>query len=285
MRKALTLLMLALLVVLPLAGCGTATEKGGDTSQGAANNKPLKVGATAVPHAEILNEVVKPKLKEKGIDLEVVVFQDYVLPNTQLAEGALDANYFQHIKWLEATNKEKGYKLVPVAGVHIEPLGLYPNKQKGYKSVNDLPDGATIAITNGASEWLRVFRLLEAAGLIKLKDGVGEKVTEKDIVDNPKRIKFTQVDPAMLPRTLEDPKIDAAVINTNFAIEGGLVPIKDAIFREDETSPYVNVLVTREDNKNDPRIQELVNVLLSEDVKKYIEEKYKGAVLPAQKTF
>lgn len=284
MRKALTLLMLALLVVLPLAGCGTATEKGGDASQGTAN-KPLKVGATAVPHAEILNEVVKPKLKEKGIDLEVVVFQDYVLPNTQLAEGALDANYFQHIPWLEATNKEKGYKLVPVAGVHIEPLGLYPNKKKGYKSVNDLPDGATIAITNGASEWLRVFRLLEAAGLIKLKEGIGEKVTEKDIVDNHKHIKLTQVDPAMLPRTLEDPKIDAAVINTNFAIEGGLVPTKDAIFREDENSPYVNVLVTREDNKNDPRIQELVKVFLSEDVKKFIEEKYKGAVVPAQKAF
>lgn len=284
MRKGLLLLVLALLFVLPLAGCGTATEKGGDASQGA-SDKPLKVGATAVPHAEILNGVVKPKLKEKGIDLEVVVFQDYVLPNTQLAEGALDANYFQHIKWLEATNKEKGYKLVPVAGVHIEPIGLYANKQKGYKSVSDLPNGATIAITNGSSEWLRVFRLLEAAGLIKLRDGVDEKVTEKDIVENPKGIKFTQVDPAMLPRTLEDPKIDAAVINTNFAIEAGLTPTKDAIFREDENSPYVNVLATREDNKNDPRIQELVKVFLSEDVKKFIEEKYKGAVVPAQKTF
>ncbi|MCF6092378.1 MetQ/NlpA family ABC transporter substrate-binding protein [Microaerobacter geothermalis] len=272
MKKFGILAVLVLALTVVLAGCGGKEEV-------------LKVGATAVPHAEVLNEVVKPALEKEGIKLEVVVLQDYVTPNTMLAEKELDANYFQHIPWLENTNKEKGLNLIPLVGVHIEPMGAYSNKEKAYQSIDELPNGATVAVTNSSSEIGRVLALLEANGLIKLKDGVGINGQLTDIVENPKNLKFTQLDPAMLPRAIEDPKVDLAVINTNFALQANLVPAKDALILEDADSPYVNVLAIRPDNKEDARIQKLAEVLLSEEVKTFIEEKYAGAVVPAQKKY
>ncbi|MBE3596454.1 MAG: MetQ/NlpA family ABC transporter substrate-binding protein [Hydrogenibacillus sp.] len=278
MHKKLLAFAVVLLLAVGLVACGSQKGQGSDGSSAGV----LKVGASQEPHAQILNDVVKPKLKEEGIDLQVVVFQDYVQPNTKLYEKELDANYFQHIPFLERTNQEKGYNLVAVAGVHIEPLGAYVAKGKTYTSAADLPDGAQIAITNDPTNVGRMLLLLEREGLIKLKEGAGSDAGVADIVDNPKHLEFLPMDAPLLPRALDDPKVDLALINTNFALQAGLNPVKDAIFMEDETSPYVNVLATRPDNKDDPKIQRLVDVLLSEDVKNYIEEKYKGAVVPAQ---
>lgn len=271
--KKILLIILSAATILVLSACGKKDEN------------TLKVGASTVPHAEILKEVVKPELEKEGIKLEIVEFQDYVLPNTQLYEKELDANYFQHIPWLENTNKEKGYDLVPVAGVHIEPIGAYANKSKGYTSIDQLPDGATVAVTNSASEIGRIMALLEANGLIQLKEGVGINGTIDDIVSNPKNLKFLQIDPPMLPRSLEDPKVDIAVINTNFALQANLNPVTDSLILENADSPYVNVLAARPDNKNDEKIKKLAKILTSDAVKKYIEEKYKGAIVPAPKLF
>ncbi len=284
MKKLLSTLM-AGLMALTLAACGQAPADN-KPAQNAANapaaeqqkEVTLKVGATAVPHAEILNQVVKPLLEKEGIKLDVVLFQDYVLPNTQLAEKELDANYFQHIPWLENTNKEKGLNLTWVAGVHIEPLGIYSNKAKAYKDVASLPQGAKVAITNGQGEQGRVLALLQSAGLLKLKDGVGINGTVADIVD--KKIELVELEPPMLPRALDDAAVDAAVINSNFAMEAGLVPAKDAIYLEKgENNPYVNVLAVRPDNKDSEPIKKLAQALTSPEVKEFIEKNYKGSVL------
>lgn len=280
MKKAVTA-FLAGLLALSLAACGQGEQQpgGGETNAPAAGETvTLKVGATAVPHAEILNQVVKPKLEAEGINLEVVVFQDYVLPNTQLAEKELDANYFQHIPWLEATNKNKGLDLTWVAGVHIEPMGIYSNKEKQYKDIASLPQGAKVAITNGQSEHGRVLALLEKAGLLKLKEGVGINGSTADIVE--KKVELVELDPAMLPRAIDDPAIDAAVINSNFALEAGLNPSQDAIYLESgENNPYVNVLAVRQDNKDSEAIKKLAAALTSPEVKDFIEQNYKGSVM------
>lgn len=272
MKKSLFILA-AIIMIFSLTACG---GNGGEV---------IKVGATPVPHAEILNEVVKPELAKQGITLEVVTFQDYQLPNTQLAEKQLDANFFQHLPFLETTNKEKNYTLVAVAGVHIEPVGIYSNKEKKYTSIDQIPSGGTIAVTNDPSNLGRFLALLEKNNLIKLKEGVGINGTLQDIAENPKNYQFLSMDAPLLPRAIEDPKVDAAVINTNFAMQAGLNPLKDALVLEDKDSPYVNILVTRSDNKDDPKIKKLAEVLTSDAVKKYIEEKYKGAIVPAQKLF
>ena len=270
-------LRIALAVAVLLFGA-SACGGGGDTP----SSQTLTVGATAVPHAEILSDVVKPELAKEGIDLNVVIFQDYIQPNEKLYEKELDANYFQHLPFLEQTNKEKGYNLIPLVGVHIEPMGAYVAKGKSYKSAQDLPNNATVAITNDPTNVGRMLLLLERQGLIKLKEGVGPKAQLTDIVENPKNLKFLQMDAAMLPKALDDPKVDLALINTNFALQAGLNPLKDAIFLEDSSSPYVNVLAVRPESKDDPRIQKLAELLLSPAVKEYIEKKYQGAVVPAQ---
>lgn len=262
-----------LLSFLLLAACGTAPQRSGSV---------LKVGASQEPHAQILRDVAAPELKKEGIDLQVVVFQDYVQPNTKLYEGELDANYFQHIPFLQRTNKEKGYDLVPICGVHIEPIGAYVPKGKPYTRASDLPDGAIIALTNDPTNQGRALLLLQREGLIQLKEGAGTEATVTDIALNPKHLEFLPMDAPLLPRALEDPKVDLAFINTNFALQAGLNPLKDTIFMEDSSSPYVNVVAVREKNKGDERVQALCRVLLSPAVKQYIEEKYKGAVVPAQ---
>lgn len=283
MKKILSTLMVGALA-LTLAACGQASTEqkpAEGTNQGAQGGKEavtLKVGATAVPHAEILNQVVKPLLEKENVQLEVVTFQDYVLPNTQLAEKELDANYFQHIPWLEQTNKEKNLNLTYAAGVHIEPMGVYSNKAKAYKDIASIPAGAKVAITNGQGEHGRVLALLEKAGLLKLKEGVGINGTIADIVE--KKVELVELEPPMLPRALDDAAVDAAVINSNFALEAGLNPSKDSIFLESgENNPYVNVLAVRDDNKDSEGIKKLAKALTSPEVKDFIEKTYGGSVL------
>jgi D-methionine transport system substrate-binding protein len=235
----------------------------------------LNVAATAVPHAEIL-EFVKPQLTEQGVDLEVKVFTDYVQPNIQVSEKRLDANFFQHQPYLDEFNKGKGTELVSVAGVHIEPFGAYSSK---HKSLDELPKGATVVIPNDATNGGRALLLLQKAGVITLKDGAGITATPKDIAENPKNIKIRELEAATLPRVLT--QVDLALINTNYALEAKLNPTEDALFIEGNDSPYVNILVARPDNKDSAAMQKLIKALHSEEVKQFINEKYKGAVVPA----
>jgi len=260
-----TLLPLLAATLLALAGCG----------QKAADDTHLSVAATAVPHAEILN-VVKPMLASEGITLDVKVFADYVQPNQQVAQKQIDVNYFQTEPYLDQFNRERGTHLVTVVGVHIEPFGAYSRK---LKSIDQLPDGASVTLPNDPSNNSRALLLLAKHGLITLKDPSNELSTQKDITANPKHLKLRELEAAMLPRTLDE--VDLSLINTNYALAAGLNPTKDALLIEDKESPYVNYLVARPDNKDDPRIQALAKALTSPEIKAFIEQKYQGAVLPA----
>lgn len=255
--------------LLLLAGC-SSSQPGGD-----ANTQKLVVAATAVPHAEILKQV-KPILAKEGVELEIKVFADYVQPNVQVLEKTIDANYFQTRPYLDAFNRERGTHLIMVTGVHIEPFGAYSRK---LKSIDQLADGATVSLPNDPSNGGRALLLIARHGLITLKDPGNELSSPKDIVANPKHLKFRELEAAMLPRTLDE--VDLALINTNYALAAGLNPIKDALLIEDKDSPYVNGLVARTDNQDDPRIQKLAKALNSPEVKVFIEQKYQGAVLPA----
>ena len=263
LRRAVLLSALA----LTLAACGQSKPAG---------DGPLKVGATAVPHAEIL-EQVKPILADEGIDLQIVVFYDYVQPNTQLAEGRLDANYFQTKPYLDEFNKARGASLVTVAGVHVEPLGAYSRR---YKSLAELPAGSDVALPNDASNTGRSLLLLQKAGLITLHKGQDPLQTVADISGNPKGLKFRELEAATLPRVLD--QVALAVINTNYALDAQLSPRNDALALEDGDSPYVNYLVTRPDNRDDPRIKALAAALTSQQIKDYINRTYEGAVVPAK---
>lgn len=235
----------------------------------------LTVAATAVPHAEILKQV-QPILAKEGVRLEIKVFADYVQPNTQVAERQIDLNYFQTKPYLDAFNREHGTALVPIVGVHIEPFGAYSRK---LKSIDQLPQDATVAIPNDPSNEGRALLLLAQHGLITLKDPANALATVKDITANPKQLKFKELEAAMLPRTLDE--VDLALINTNYALAAGLNPVKDALLIESKDSPYVNYLVGRADNAHDPRVEKLAKALTSPAIKAFIETKYKGAVLPA----
>lgn len=264
MMKKWLIGLLALVMMLATTACGAGKK----------DEATIRVGATQVPHAEILNHV-KPILEKQGVHLEVRVFQDYVLPNKSVEEGELDANYFQHIPWMEASNKEQGWHLVKVVGVHIEPMGAYSKK---YKSKSQIPNGATVALPNATSEMTRVLLLLDQQGLIKLDNRQGDK-TLNNIKSNPKNLKFKPLEPAILPRVLD--QVDVAIINTNYALQANLNPVKDSLFIEDKNSPYVNVLAVKAGNEKKPAIQKLAKALTSPEVKKFIEQKYKGAVVPA----
>jgi len=241
----------------------------------AASAEKLVVGATQVPHSEIL-EVIKPVLAKDGVELDIKVFSDYVQPNLQLVDKELDANFFQHQPYLETFKKDRGAKLVAVGLVHVEPFGGYSRK---VKSLDALPDGATVAIPNDPSNSGRALLLLQKQGLIKLKDPSNITATPMDIAENPKKLKFRELEAAILPRALDD--VALALINTNYAMEAGLVPTKDALFIEGAESPYANIVVAREDNKDDPSVKKLVNALQTPEVKAFIEKQYKGAVVPA----
>jgi D-methionine transport system substrate-binding protein len=240
-----------------------------------AHAETLTVAATPVPHAEIL-EFVKPALAKEGVDLKVKVFTDYIQPNVQVAEKRLDANFFQHQPYLDEFNKAKGTDLVAVTGVHLEPLGAYSSKIKDLK---DLPGGANVVIPNDATNGGRALLLLDKAGVIKLKDSKNILSTLKDIEQNPKDLKFRELEAATIPRVLT--QVDLALINTNYALEAKLDPSKDALVIEGNDSPYVNILVSRADNKDSDAMKKLAAALHSPQVKQFITEKYKGAVLPA----
>ncbi|KJH77260.1 MULTISPECIES: MetQ/NlpA family ABC transporter substrate-binding protein [Pseudomonas] len=235
----------------------------------------LTVAATPVPHAEIL-EFIKPALAKDGVDLKVKVFTDYVQPNVQVAEKRLDANFFQHQPYLDEFNKAKGTNLVAIAGVHLEPLGAYSSK---HKTLADLPGGANVVIPNDATNGGRALLLLQKAGLIKLKDSNNILSSVKDITENSKDLKFRELEAATIPRVLT--QVDLALINTNYALEAKLDPSKDALVIEGNDSPYVNILVARPDDKDSEDMKKLVAALHSPEVKAFILEKYKGAVLPA----
>nr|WP_245588290.1 MetQ/NlpA family ABC transporter substrate-binding protein [Brackiella oedipodis] len=238
-------------------------------------NETLSVATNPIPHGEILAHV-KPALEKEGIDLKIREFTDYIQPNVQLAEKQFDANFIQHQPYMDTFNKERGTHIVSVGAVHIEPFAAYSKK---IKDIKDLKDGATIAVPNDPSNGARALLLLEKNGLIKLKDPSNTLATAADVTENPKKLKFKELDGAMLPRVLDD--VDLALINTNYALEAGLNPVQDALLIEDKDSPYANLLAVNKGNENDPKVQKLLKALQSEDVKKFISDKYKGAIVPA----
>lgn len=241
---------------------------------GLANAGTLKVGATPVPHAEIL-EFVKPIVAKQGVELEVVEFNDYVQPNLAVSDGELDANFFQHRPYLDTFVADHGSDLVAVSGVHIEPMGVYSSS---IKSIDELKDGDVVAIPNDPTNGGRALLLLHSAGLIKVSDPADVTTTVLDIVENPKNIDFKELEAAQLPRSLSD--VACAVINTNFAMPAGLNPLKDAILIENSDSPYVNILVANSESAKNPDMKVLVDAIESKETADFITEKYQGAVLP-----
>lgn len=235
----------------------------------------LSVAATPVPHAELL-EFVKPALAKEGVNLDIKVFTDYVQPNQQVADGHIDANFFQHKPYLDTFNKEHKTDLVSVAVVHVEPFGAYSTK---IKSLDELKEGALVAIPNDPSNGARALLLLQKAGVLTLKDPSNILATSRDVDQNPKKLKFKELEAATLPRVLAD--VDIALINTNYALEAGLNPTKDALAIEGADSPYVNLIAVAAKSKDDPRVAKLIQALHSEDVKKFIADKYKGSIVPA----
>lgn len=242
---------------------------------GSASAETLSVAATAVPHAEIL-DFIKPTLAAQGVELKVRVFNDYVQPNVQVAEKRIDANYFQTRPYLEGFNASRGTQLEIVIGVHVEPFGAYSSR---HRSLAELPQGANIAIPNDVGSIDRALRLLAKASLLTLKNADGTQASVKDIDANPKQLKFRELESATLPRVLG--QVDMAMINTNYALDAKLDPTRDALAIEDASSPYVNYLVARPDNRDAPAIRKLAAALTSPDVKAFIARRYKGAVLPA----
>lgn len=245
------------------------------TQPALAQDKPLKIGVTAGPHAQIF-DVVKQEAAKQGLELKVIEFSDYVQPNAALAAGDLDMNGYQHQPYLDSANADRGYKLVSIAKTVIFPIGIYSKKVKDLK---DLKEGAQIGIPNDPTNGGRALLLLQEQGLIKLDPSVGLKATPIDVVENPRKLRFVELDAAQLPRSLDD--TDASAVNTNFAMEAGLDPNKDAIVRESSESPYANVLVVREQDKTHPDLLKLVSIYQSPAVKAFIAEKFKGAVVAA----
>ncbi|MET9455979.1 MetQ/NlpA family ABC transporter substrate-binding protein [Streptomyces canus] len=272
MRNAikLTTVLAAGALTFGLSACGSSgSDSASDTSG------PLVVAASPTPHAEILNYVKENLAKKAGLDLEVKEFTDYVTPNTATEDGSVGANYFQNQPYLDDFNKKRGTHIVPVVTVHLEPLGLYSHK---VKSADALKSGATIAVPNDSVNEARALKLLDANGIITLKDGVGNEATPSDIAKNPKNLTFKELEAAQTPRSLDD--VDAAVVNGNYAIEADLKPATDALVLESaKNNPYGNFLAVKDGNEDDPRVKKLAKLLTSAEVKKFIEDKYAGSVL------
>lgn len=267
MKKFLTGAILGI-SALALAACGNEES-----------NK-LVVGASNVPHAEIL-EQVKPILEEQGIELQIETYQDYILPNKDLESGDLDANYFQHIPYLEGQIKDNGYDFVNAGGIHIEPIGVYSKK---YKTLEELPEGATIIMSNSVADHGRLLSLLEAKGLIKLADGIDKTAAEvTDIVENDKNLNFdANYESALLVQLYENNEGDAVLINSNYAIDAGIDPLTDSIALEDKESPYVNVVAVKEEDKDKKEIKALVDALHSEKIQQFILDEWGGSVVPVK---
>ncbi|WP_338675505.1 MetQ/NlpA family ABC transporter substrate-binding protein [Streptomyces sp. SCSIO 30461] len=266
-------------LAIGLTACGTASDPGATSGSGdksAAENERLVVAASPTPHADILEYVRKNLAAKAGLTLEVREFTDYVLPNNATQQGQVDANFFQHKPYLDDFNKKNGTTIVPVVDVHLEPLGLYSGKAR---SLKDIKAGQTIAVPNDTTNEGRALKLLADNGLITLKPGAGTDAKLSDIADK-KGLEFKELEAATLPRALND--VDAAVINGNYAIEADLAPADDALALEKpEGNPYANFLAVKKGNEKDPRVEKLAKLLNSPEVKKYIEDTYKGSVIPA----
>ncbi|MCE7793059.1 MetQ/NlpA family ABC transporter substrate-binding protein [Salipaludibacillus sp. CUR1] len=291
MKKILQTATAVTLSLGVLAACGEGnndnTTDNAGSNQGNGNNAsenneeqgPLVVGASNVPHAEIL-EFAQPLLEEEGVELEIVSFNDYVLPNEALAEGELDANYFQHVPYLESQIEEHGYDFVNAGGIHIEPIGIY---SQDYSSLDELPEGAEIIMSSSVADHGRILMMLEDEGLITLAEGAGVEATINDIEDNPNNFEFSDnVEAALLPTAYENNEGDAVLINSNYALDAGLNPLEDAIATEDADAdnPYVNVIAVNSGDEDDERVTALIDVLRSEEVRDYILETYDNSVVP-----
>ena len=274
--KKITYLLLALVLAIgTLTACGSSDKESGTKE---AAGKTIKVAASATPHAIILEEA-KTLLKKQGWDLEIKVFDDYVQPNNVVESGEFDANYFQHIPYLENFNKEKGTHLVNAGGIHYEPFGIYPGTEK---KLDELKEGDTIAVPNDTTNEARALLLLQDNGIIKLKDGAGLEATVKDIVENPKNIKIQELEAAQVSRVKDE--VAFVVLNGNYALEAGYSVEKDSIAYEKSDSEaaktYVNVIAVKEGNENNEGSKALISVLKSDEIKKFINEKFNGAVVP-----
>ena len=281
MNKKFLSLILALALSASLTACGSSgtTETADDADSGdTTETVTLKVAASPTPHAEIL-EQVKPILAEQGIDLVITEYGDYIVPNTAVDEGDEDANYFQHTPYLEQFNAENGTDLVSVGKIHYEPMGIYAGKTA---SLEELPDGATIAVPNDATNEARALQLLAAQGLIEIDPEAGLNATPNDITSNPKNLEFTELDAAMIPNTIEE--FDLNVIYSNYALQAGLNPAEDALASEDAASDaaqtYANLVAVKAGHENDPAIVALVDALHSEEIQEFINTTYAGSVLP-----
>lgn len=273
MKKFVAGILLSASAII-LAACGGGNETAKDGKQ------ELVVGASNVPHAEIL-EQAKPLLAERGINLVIETYQDYILPNQDLESGELDANYFQHVPYLESQIADHGYDFVNAGGIHIEPIGVYSKK---YKSLEDLPNGASILISNSVADHGRILSMLEAQGLITLADGIDKTKAEvKDIVDNPKNLEFeAEYEAALLVQLYENEEGDAVLINSNYAIDAGLNPLEDSIAIENADSPYVNIIAVQAGQESNENIKLLVEVLTSKEIQDFILEEWGGSVVPVQ---
>ena len=297
MKKLTALLLTGALAVSALTGCGSSssdkaadttdkTEEATDAAEDTADTAKaadgelttIKVAASATPHAEIL-EQAKPLLAEQGYDLEVTVFDDYVQPNLVVESGDFDANYFQHIPYLDSFNEEKGTHLVNAGGIHYEPFGIYPGTKK---SLDELAEGDSIAVPNDTTNEARALLLLQDNGIIKLKDGAGLTATKTDIVENPKNVEIVELEAAQVARVVDETAY--VVLNGNYALEAGYSVGKDALAYETSDSEaaktYVNVIAVKEGNENSDAIKALVDTLKSDDINNYINETYDGAVIP-----
>ena len=266
-KKLLALTLTGAFLVGALTGCGKSGK----------DDKTITVAASATPHAEIL-EYAKDKLKEQGYDLQVTVFDDYVKPNEVVESGDFDANYFQHIPYLESFNEEKGTHLVNAGGIHYEPFGLYPGKETDLANI----EGATIAVPNDTTNEARALLLLQDNGYLTLKEGAGLTATKNDIVENPYNIELVELEAAQIPRTLAD--VSFGIMNGNYAMEAGYTVSKDALLYEsadsDAAATYVNIIAVKEGNENSEKIKALVDVLKSDEIKDYINATYNGGVIP-----
>ena len=284
MKKNIGVIAAAILAAAALTACGTsktAETSAAESSEAAEETtgdlEDLTVGASPAPHAEIL-EAAREELAKKGYNLKIVEYTDYVQPNLALEAGDLDANYFQHLPYLEQFNQERGTKLISAGKIHYEPFGIYAGKTA---SLDELADGAKVAVPNDATNEARALLLLEAQGLLKLADGAGLKATKTDIVENPKNLDILEVEAAQVPRSLPD--VDVAVINGNYAIEAGL-KVSDALAVEasdsEAATTYGNVVAVKEGKEEDAKTKALIEALTSDAVKEYMEQTYEGAVVP-----
>jgi D-methionine transport system substrate-binding protein len=268
-RRTALLATTALTLTLGLAACGSGSDGGAD-------DDTLVVGATAVPAGEVLTYIKDNLAEDAGLELEIREFTDYVVPNTALQEGSLDANLYQNEPYLDDFNQAKGTDLVPVVDAYLPPMGVYSKKTD---DVTKLADGATVAVPSDTTNEGRALKLLASKGVITLKEDAGTDASPADITANPKNLTFKELEPAQLPRSLDD--VGAAVINNNYAQDAGLSPTKDAILLESaKDNPYANLLAVKRGNEDDPRVRKLADLLTSPEVAKFIEDKYQGSVLP-----